>query len=176
MSVFPMPLDPAGINAAGNVGLFWVPAIADPQTGATIAELNAGINISNAVYAYDEGAEQSTTSRVKYGYKSERKSLGMPIYNIAALEYDDDPQGTAVGGQYAYKATLAEGAVGFLVHRRGVPPTTAFTATQKIDIRSAELGRQLRVAVAAGTEGEKLRLRQSVAVGDTWDARAVLAA
>lgn len=176
MSVFPVPLDPIGINASGLVTLFWVPAIASPATAVTIPQLNAGINISNALYAWDEGGTQTTNERVKYGYLTARKSLGRPTYDIQPIEYDDDPQGTSAGGQYAYTTTLVEGASGFFVHRRGLPPTTAFAASQKVDIRQVVLGHQFRVPVAPGEEGQKFRIRQTVETGAVWNGIVVSAA
>lgn len=158
--------DPAGRPAAGRVGLWWVAAIADIDA-PTVAELNAGVNISNAVYTFGDGASQSTVARRKYGYAAEVRSLGRVTFEPPALEYDDDPQGTAVGTDYDYLTSLVEGAQGFIVHRRDVAPDLDFVAAQIVDIRQASLGYKARVDVG-DTEGEMFRIRQTIVYGGQW--------
>lgn len=159
-------LDPAGKPAAGRVGLWWVPAIANVNA-PTVSELTAGINITNAVYGFGDGSTQSTIARRKYGYAAEVRSLGRVTFEPPALEYDDDPQSATFAGDYVYLTTLIEGATGFVVHRRGLPPSTDFAALQKVDVRQASLGYRARIDVG-DAEGEMFRCRQAIVYGGKW--------
>ena len=158
-------LNPVGRPAAGRVGLWWVPAIANVNAPTAI-ELNAGVNITNAVYAFGDGATQSTIARRKYGYVAEVKSLGRVTFEPPAIEYDDTPQ-TAGVGDYLYLTTLVEGATGYIVHRRDLEPSIDFVAAQKVDVRQATLGYRARVDVG-DTEGEMFRIRQVIVYGSKW--------
>lgn len=158
--------DPAGRPTAGRVGLWWVPTIANVNA-PTVAELNAGINITNAVYGFGDGATQAKVERRKYGYAASVQSFGRVSFAPPALEWDTDPQGTAVGTDYDYETTLVEGATGFLVHRRDVEPDDDFAAAQKVDVRQASLGYVARVDVG-DTDGEMFRNRCEVIYGGKW--------
>ena len=158
--------DPAGRPAAGRVGLWWVPAIANIEA-PTVAELSAGTNITTAVFGFGDGASQSTVARRKYGYAAEVRSLGRVTFEPPALEYDDDPQGTSIGTEYAYLDDLVEGAQGFIVHRRDLPNSDAFAAAQLVDVRQATLGYKARIDVG-DAEGEMFRIRQTIVYGGKW--------
>lgn len=162
---YPMPLDPPGIDAAGKGGLYFVPAIED-ITAPTVAELDAGINLSCLVYGWNPNGSQGKVERVRYCYTNSAESLGRVTYAPDAIEYDYDPQGVAdEPGDYAHVAQLAPGTKGFIVDRRGLAPTTEFKVDQVLEIiMPVELGEQMPMVIDAKQEGEKLRYSQSVAV------------
>lgn len=166
--------DPAGRPTAGRVGLWWVDTIADIDNPAA-AELNAGVNLTNAVYGFGDGATQSKVDRRKYGYSASVQSFGRVSFSPPALEWDTDPQGTAVGTDYDYETTLVEGATGYLVHRRDVLPSEDFAASQIVDIRQATIGYVARVDVG-DTEGEMFRNRAEIIYGGQWVDGATVAA
>lgn len=162
MSVF--PLDPPGIDAAGNSKLSFVPAIANPAVGPTVAELTAGTDISCALYTFMPSTTQNTVSRAKYCHRQASQSLGRAATTIEPIEYDYDPQ-KPDAAEYAYYAALVPGTVGYIVDRRGLDAkTVAFAADQYVDIYPVQLGERSRVAVDSTAEGDKLRTRQAVAV------------
>lgn len=166
MSVtYPMPLDPPGIDAAGKGGLYFVPAIED-ITAPTVAELNAGINLSCLVYGWNPNGSQGKVQRVRYCYTNSAESLGRVTYAPDAIEYDYDPQKVDEStGDYAHVAKLAPGTKGYIVDRRGLAPTAEFVADQVLEIiMPVELGEQMPMVIDAKQEGEKLRYSQSVAV------------
>lgn len=174
---YPMPLDPPGIDAAGKGGLYFVPAIADIEA-PTVAELNAGINLSCLIYGWNPNGSQGKVERVRYCYTNSAESLGRVTYAPDALEYDYDPQtvGEATG-DYAHVAKMAPGTKGFIVDRRGVSPSEEFKAAQVLEIvMPVELGEQMPMVIDAKVEGEKLRYQQSVAVVGLVARRVTIAA
>ena len=178
MSVtYPMPLDPPGIDAAGKGGLYFVPAIAK-ITAPTVAELNAGVNLSCLVYGWNPNGSQGKVERVRYCYTNSAESLGRVTYAPDAIEYDYDPQKASEStGDYAHVAKLAPGTKGYIVDRRGLAPSVAFASTQTLEIvMPVELGEQMPMVIDAKVEGEKLRYQQSIAVIGTVARRVEIAA
>lgn len=157
-----VPVEPSGINAAGKVALYFVPAIADPKA-PKVDELKAGTNISKIVYAWDPNGSQGSEERAHYGSASVATSAATPKYDPAAIEWDDDPQGTTpAAGEYAHRDILTSGTKGFFVDRRGLAPETEPAADQIVDIYPVELGQVFRIAVDVKAAGEKFRNRQAV--------------
>lgn len=167
MSVYPGVVDPAGIDAAGKVGLYFVAAIANTAAPKVSTELSiaGSINLTNIVYGWDPGVSQGTTERVRYGYENAATNLGRAKYDPVEIEYDVDPQNVALTtGDYKHVAAMAGGTTGFIVDRRGLAPTVAFAADQVVDVYPVTLGVQQPVVVDAKAEGEKFRFRQKVSV------------
>lgn len=74
------------------------------------------------------------------------------------IVYIWDQQNTVPTENLAY-TTLTPGASKFLVVRYGLPYTTAYAATQKVDVIAFKGGRQGRMAVA---QNEKLKIGQKL--------------
>lgn len=161
------PVEPAGIDAAGKVSLWWFPAIVDLKN-PTLAELGAGVNLSLIVYDWDPNGTQGSTERSHYGSASVGTSLGRNKYDPAEILYDYDPQDVdGAEDEYEHYSTLIPGLTGVLGDRRGLTPDVAPAAGQVWDLFPAQLGARNRVAVQASEEGAKLRVRQKIAiVGD----------
>lgn len=162
-------VEPTGINVAGKVSLYFVPAIAN--TGAPkLTEMNAvaSVNLSKIVYAWDPNGAQAVSDRSRYGSKTAGKSLGRTAYDPAELEYDDHPQNATPGtGEYAHVGKLTPGLTGFLVDRRGLDVDLALAVGQRVDVYPCKLGDQIPMAAVGTNEGETLRLHQKiVVVGD----------
>nr|DAF00005.1 MAG TPA: major tail protein [Caudoviricetes sp.] len=178
MSVtYPMPVDAPGIDAAGKGALYFVPAVRDVKA-PTVAELNAGINLSCLVYSWNPNGSQGKVERTRYCYTNTAESLGRVTYAPDAIEYDYDPQKVNDStGDYAHVAKLAPGTKGFIVDRRGLPPATQFAAGQILEmVMPVELGEQMPAVIDPKEEGQKLRYMQSVAViGDVARRVAVVA-
>lgn len=178
MSVtYPIPLDPPGIDAAGNGGLYFVPAI-ENTAAPTVAELSAGINLSCLVYEWNPNGAQGKTQRVRYCYTNAAESLGRTTYAPDALVYDYDPQAVAdETGDYAHVAKMAPGTKGFIVDRRGLSPEDEFEAQQVLEmVMPVELGEQMPMQISASTEGEKIRYQQALAVIGRVERRVKIAA
>ena len=159
-------VEPTGINVAGKVSLYFVPAIAN-TAAPKLTEMNAvaSCNISRVVYAWDPNGTQAVSDRSHYGSKTAGKSLGRTTYDPAELEYDDHPQNaTPSTGEYAHVGKLTPGLTGFLVDRRGLDVDLALAAGQKVDVYPCVLGDQIPMAAVGTNDGETLRLHQKIAV------------
>ena len=158
-------VEPTGINVAGKVSLYFVPAIAN-TAAPKLTEMNAvaSCNISRVVYAWDPNGSQGVTERSHYGSEFAGTMLGRAKYDPAELEYDDDPQGAGVAAEYAHLGKLTPGLTGFLVDRRGLDVNLALAVGQKVDIYPCVLGQQIPMAAVGTNDGETLRLRQKIAI------------
>ena len=151
-------LDPQGVQAAGNVRLWWAPALTDPARPTT-AELAAGLDLTLIVYDFRPDAVQPrTTAALWLGGHAEY--LQPARHSITDLEYDYDPQQTGSTG-YGY-ARLTPGVDGWLVERRGLPAAHPALAGQTVDVYPVTLGARMRAPADEGL----LRVRQPVAVRD----------
>ena len=157
-------IDPAGIDAAGKGKLIWVETLANPGA-PTVAELTAGLDVSCAVYGWNPNGTQGKVERTRYCSKGAYESLGKAKYEADPIEYDYDPQKpTETTGDYRTYAEMTPGKKGYLVDRRGLEYDVAVASTQIVDVYPIELGIQNRVQIDPKAEGEKLRVRQAVAI------------
>lgn len=164
MSVtYPAPLEPIGIDAAGKGALVFVPAIANPAVGPTVAEIAAGVNLSCALYAWNPAGSQSTVERSRYCSRVISESLGKATYKADPIQYDYDPQDPESDEYPAYAALIPD-TKGYLVDRRGLDYATAMAAAQIVDIYPVQMGVRSRVAIDVKQEGDKLRVEQAVAI------------
>lgn len=158
------PVSPTGINAAGKVALYFVPALADPAA-PKLTEVQAGINLSMIAYAWDPNGTQEKQERYRYGSKNGGNSLGTIKYEAGALEYDYDPQAVDVTtGDYKHYSVLAPGTKGFILDRRGLAPDVAPAAAQYCSVFPVVLGERLPITVDPKSAGETLRVRQELAI------------
>lgn len=156
-------VEPTGINVAGKACLYWVPAIAAPSK-PTLAELNAGINLSKILYAWDPNGTQATSERWRYGSETGGQNLGTVTYDPAEVEYDYDPQAPDDADEYAHYAALIPDLSGFLYDRRGLPTATALAAGQFGDVYPAKLGKRLRAAAVASEAASTFHIRQKIVI------------
>lgn len=121
----------------GNLKVSWVSTIAS-LAAPTVAELNAGVslesrltpdgvNISFDTKMIDNSALDSTYDTEQVGRSKVATSLK---YKAGAVGTTDD-----------VRNALVFRAVGFLVVRRGTDSTTAFAASQKVEVYPSQCGR-----------------------------------
>lgn len=143
------PLDPAGINAAGNGSIWFVPALADPAA-PTVAEINAGVNLSCALYGFNPTLTYAAAgggSRRKYCAESTSQEFGEEQRGIDQIEYDYNPQELDADG-YTYYSVLAPETTGFVIDRRGLKAKTeAVEAAQLVDVHPVRLKGRVRTAI-----------------------------
>lgn len=162
MSTPVFPLDPPGIDANSNASLWFVPAFADINAPLA-SEVEAGVNLSCALYTFGISFEQATTSRMKYCYKEAVQSLGRTTRSVDRIRYDYDPQNPD-SPEYGYYAELTPDRLGFLVDRRGIDAYSAPAGGQYVHITPVQLGDRDDVSIDPTAEGEKLMIEQIVAV------------
>ena len=163
MSTPTFPLDPPGINAAGNGAVWFVPALTDPSN-PTVAEIEAGVELSCALYTFSPSFDQSTVSRTKYCYAESVQTPGRTTRSIERITYDYDPQ-EPESEEYAYYAELVPGRRGYIIDRRGLSAKQVPIADgQYVHVTPVELGARDDVAINPEEEGQKLSIEQVIHV------------
>ena len=155
--------DPPGILAAGKGSAWFVPAIAD-ITAPTVAEIQAGVNISCELFELNVGFDQTSVGRVKYCSKEEVQSPGKTTRTIDRIRYEYDPQDPE-STDYAAYAELTPGTRGFLVDRRGLDAREVdVAADQYVHITPIELGARDDRPINPTEEGGTLQVEQIIHV------------
>lgn len=134
----------------------WCTSIAN-TAAPTVAELNAGTNLTTFVPkdGVRPGGAQNTVDGGDITTQFEGKSIGTYSEDFELMLYRDDTADTAW--------TLAVvNTAGFLVVRRLVPYATAWTAGQKVEVRTAQMGQKL-MQNSAANENQKFALKFAVA-------------
>jgi len=151
----------ADILADGNTRLSWVTTISN-TAAPTTSELNAGValesfvtpdglSISTSTDTVDNSALNSTQSTVLPGRRGDEISL----------TFKQQGQGAAPW------TTFASRPAGYLVVRRGIASTTAWTASQKVQVYPCTAGdRQLQPPAANELEKFTVPLMVTAAVND----------
>lgn len=170
---------PDGVSTFGRETLVWVEDLADP-TAPTIAELEAGVNLTFAAIGFSPNDTEATGQDIRLGSKNVGESLGRVTSSLDDITYVIDPQlvgQTTPDPQAKHYDALMPGNIGYLVDRRGLDTSTAFAADQIVDTYKVELGKRRRVAVDATGDGTaKFQFIQKPAVINSWQDAKVAAA
>lgn len=160
---------PPAIDQSGNLTIWWVPAIANPQTGVTLAEIGA-VTAFRLTYSFLPGGWNLTMPQDKEDddrltSPQRKQALGKVNPDLADLAYvDSDAPGSA-----AVVLKLAPGELtkkGYFVERRNVAQTVLATAAQKVRIIGVSLG----VQGPGPTQGTgKFSILQSAVVEGVFD-------
>lgn len=154
--------DAPGIDVAGRVKTWFVPAIAD-SSAPTVAEITAGVEITCALYGLNETLDQPTTSRAKRCYRQPSQALGRAAYSLEPIEYDYDPQAPD-SPDYAY-GEMTPGLTGYIVDRLGLDKEDPLVTGQIVKLIRVELGGRSDAPIdATSTDPQKFRVTQVVAV------------
>ncbi len=127
----------------GMTKVSFVPTIAD-TAGPTVAELNAGTALESFITA-DGFDHQPGTDSVETTALASTYDTKLPGRRTLATTLTLKHQGDAV----APFSTLAGTPDGYLVVRRFVASTTAWTAGQTVEVYTVQYGQRNRLAVAA---------------------------
>lgn len=139
----------ADIPVDGNTRVAWVPAIAN-KAAPTVAELNAGILLQSVITAdglvgfEPETADVDTTSLAS---TFNTLTIGRDTFSGTMLRLKKQD-----GTDTAYN-TLVRGATGHVVIRRDIAESTAWTASQKVEVYPVICGQARRLAPEANTVG-----------------------
>lgn len=137
----------ADIPVDGNTRVSWVPAISN-KAAPTVAELNAGILLQSLITADGlvgfeaETADVDTTSLAS---TFNTLTIGRDSFSGTMLRLKKQD-----GTDTAYN-TLVRGASGYIVIRRHVVETTAWTAAQKAQVFPVICGQTRELAPEANT-------------------------
>lgn len=160
---------PESVTAEGNVRAAFIPAIANPATGPTVAEMAAGVLLSlylDPAWAGFTGT-QSKGERRRYGSRETFQRLGRTSNEVAQLRYSYVPQELGTPGYAANEVyeTLAEGTKGYLVLGYGLDAEldAPFAATDVVDFAPVECGEQFKDGTG-GDEFADLMVAQELVV------------
>src|SRR5699024_1906590 len=159
---------PESVSAQGNVKALFVPAIEDPASGPTSAELEAATDIGRYLMPEWEGpsGEQNTGEDSRFYSTQTFTRLGRNTNSIAALSYTYKPQGDESGDANDAYDALAEGNIGFLVMGYGIDAANDLKAGDVVDIYPVECGVQNK-ATTGEDEFAPLTVNQTLAVTGT---------
>lgn len=171
---------PEAVKAQGNISVTVVQTIADMDAPSLATEINAATSVNVSCYLYSGGVGTKTTSK---GEAPRRlcstdtfQQFGNTAYEVSDLVYLYDPQGDGADEANEAMTALVEGSDVYLVVRRGLDAkTTAYAATQKVDIWHVRLGPQNRGVTGDG-EFDEFAITQPVIVLDTPTFDATIAA
>lgn len=159
---------PPGVDANGRRNAIFVPTSTlsvATLTGATAVEIMC--YLTKGTFGMGSETERGTDDRECTLVSTE--VMGNTKYSINDLEYVWEPQdaahSSATNKVYNMLGPATGGTTGFLIVRYGVLQDTALAAGQIVDKIPVTLGPQMRKGVDGGNPAEKLKITQSVAVG-----------
>lgn len=136
-----------GVKAQGNLKLNWVTTIAAPTTAVTVAEINAGVDVS--CYFMADGWAPAVdvsrgTSPARLCTTIQFEQFGNSVFSLGDLRYSWQPQAAALASGVAAYEALVPGTSGYFVERQGLNATTsAWATTQFANIWPVTLGNRL---------------------------------
>lgn len=153
-----MPV-PAGVLGDGNVRVSWITT----YNGTTLTAVTATAGIDVTCYftadGFNRGINEASVTDDRLCTTQSGEDPGRWSETLD-LMYVYDQQNVTPADNLAY-TTLIPGAKGFFVVRYAMPYTTAYAATQKVDVVAVTLGQQNKQSPAAN---EKLKIAQKAFV------------
>lgn len=154
---------PPAVDQSGNLTVWYVPMIADPAAGVTLAEIGAA-GAHRITYSFVPGGwalsmPQEKNDDPRLTSPQRRQSLGIINPDLADLNYvaSTDPGSADV--------ILEDKTGGFFVERRNIPQTALAAAAQKVRIVKTGLGPQAEGEV---TGSGKFTKTQPAVVEGVW--------
>lgn len=128
----------ADILVDGNTRASWVPAVAS-LTAPTVAELNAGTQLQSTLTADGLIGFEASTAEVdttSLASTFDTKTIGRDSFSGTMLRLKKQ------SGTDTIFNTLTRGTAGYIVIRRDVAETTAWTVGQKVEVFPVTCGRE----------------------------------
>lgn len=171
-----IPLATPGIKSAGEGSLYFLPAVANPSEGATLAEFQAGVAISCTIDAWNPSPTQNAEEFTKYCMKVAGERGGTVKWQIAPIRYEYDPTDLE-NPLYPHVQEMVEGRTGWIVDRRGYDSKSAVEADQVLSLlMPIELGVRAPVEISATSPNATHQLEQQIfVIGDVHQFVKVLA-
>lgn len=130
---------PPAVDQTGNLTLWWVPAIANPDA-PTAAEIGAAgafrFTYSLTPEGWTPSAPQDKNDDPRLTSAQRKQAFGIVNPEIGDLAYVDSSDADS----FAVKAAALTS--GFIVERRGVPNATLIAAAQKVRVWKSTLGKE----------------------------------
>lgn len=157
-----------GITTNETYRLTWVEDIADPNAMSLATELNASTSVPLeclTVEAMDPDVSVETSSLRRACTNKVRQVSGQETRTIADLIVVLDPQDMEADVSKAY-ATLARGAVGYLVQRAGIQVDTGTQAGDLCDVYKVRIKYRIKIQ---GADNDEWKAKVGVDVLDWWE-------
>jgi hypothetical protein len=159
---------PTAIKSQGNVSVVVVQTMTTPSAPSLATDINGATAVNGSCYLYSGGAGTSNTNKGDAPRRlcstSTFQQLGNTSYDVTDLQYVYDPQSASTVPANKLMAALAPGASVYLIIRKGLnAQTTAYAATQKVDVWHIKLGPQ-NFGMTGDGEFDELSITQSVVV------------
>lgn len=171
------PITPAKKLANGKDHWWLVPTIADPAA-PTVAEINAGLNITGVLLADYEGltasTEKVTLPRVMLE-TTDTEINGTTTVSAADMQITLQPQAAPGSqGKQAYEL-VKDGFVGFAVRRQDVLDTSsdAVTAGQFVDVLGVDITVAIPNKSSTGTDAIYMSTVPVSVTSDNWNVAVV---
>ncbi len=144
--------DPVSVLADGNLKVVWVPVIAN-IFAPTVLELNAASGVDLSCYltpdGYTPGGDMASVTDDRLCSLATYEKAGRET-NSLSLKYIYQPQLPAATDNKAY-STLVSLTTGFIVERWGKIHSSAFVAADRVDIKTAQCGQQMKLPPEANS-------------------------
>lgn len=154
---------PDGVQAEGNVAVWFVTTVAAPATPTT-AEITAGTQLAGYIKGgtFSPAADQNTGDDRRLASRETYQVLGRVTRGFDDVQYVYNPQelGTPGHSDNAAYEDLTEGATGYIVIRWGADADTALAVGDVIDMIPIECGAQRKVGPAENDEFARLVVSQ----------------
>jgi hypothetical protein len=154
---------PDGVQAEGNVKVWFVPGgVANPAS-PKLTELNATTTVDLSGYikggTFTPTAEQATGDDRRLASRETYQVLGRVTRGFDDVQYVYDPQNTDPTTNKAYN-TLEEGVTGDIVVRWGIDAATDAATDHLVDVTPVEMGAQRKIGPAENDEFARLVIGQ----------------
>lgn len=155
---------PPGVDANGRRNALFIPTSTLSAATLTSTAIELICYLSKGTLGMSAETERGTDDRECTTVSAE--VLGNTSYSFNDLEYVYEPQ-DAAGTSVTNKAynNLTPLTNGFLILRNGIVADTALAAGQVVDVFPITLGPQIRKSPDGSNPAEKLKITQSVIVG-----------
>lgn len=165
---------PEGTPTLGNTKLAALVAVAAPAAPKLATEINAATSVEISCFVYPAGwnptgTQGKGTKPLRLCTKTQRDSLNRIAWTAPTLQYVYDPQAadSAVGNEA--KELLVEGAIVYIVERRGIDSDDPFATTQQVRTHHLRLGAQIPSGDLTDENGEFFITQETEYVTDPVD-------
>lgn len=138
--------EPEAVESQGNVRVAILAAVAI-LTAVDLSTEIGGAGTVDVTLTFNDWAPTRTpntgTSPRRVGTRSQMPREGNMQYQAISITYPDDPQADPGDPTVAAKEALEEGAIVFVLVRKGIPAETAWAIGQKYELWKCRTGAQI---------------------------------
>jgi hypothetical protein len=165
---------PEGTPTLGNTKIVACVSLANPLAPDLSGEIGAGTSVELSCFVYPagwnpSGTQGKGTKPPRLCTKSQRDALQRVSWTAPSLQYVYDPTAADNAAGNEAKELLVEGAVVYVVERRGVDADTAFAASDRVRVHHLRVGAQIPSGDLTDENGEFFIMQETEYVSDPVD-------